>query len=162
MPIRRARPADFESLIPVWDDLHNHHVAALPHVFHNLKGKPLIPRADYLARLADPQQLTLVADAEGQIIGFLWAFRRSLPAGDATEARQVLLVDMIGVISAYRGGGTGTDLMAEAERWGREHGAREIALNVWAANRDAIRFYEGLGYETELLRMVKTIDKGGA
>ena len=45
-----------------------------------------------------------------------------------------------------RGGGTGTALMAEAERLARERGATHVKLAVGVDNHEARRLYERLGY----------------
>ena len=47
-----------------------------------------------------------------------------------------------------RGRGTGTLLMAEAERLARERGATQVKLAVGVDNHDARRLYERLGYRS--------------
>ena len=61
-----------------------------------------------------------------------------------------LYVDMLWVDIALRRQGWGTKLMKEAEKIGRERGARFVTLNTM--DWEARPFYENLGYSVEFTR----------
>jgi ribosomal protein S18 acetylase RimI-like enzyme len=47
--------------------------------------------------------------------------------------------------------------MRAAEIWLREHGASEVELTVYEANRDAVAFYEAIGYRMLSRRMSRSL-----
>lgn len=61
-----------------------------------------------------------------------------------------LYVDSLWVNKALRHQGWGSRLMQEAEKFGREHGARFVTLNTM--DWEARSFYEKLGYSIEFTR----------
>jgi RimJ/RimL family protein N-acetyltransferase len=47
--------------------------------------------------------------------------------------------------------------MGHVEHWAREHGCREVVLDVFAGNNGAIAFYERSGYRPDHIRMTKSL-----
>jgi ribosomal protein S18 acetylase RimI-like enzyme len=43
------------------------------------------------------------------------------------------------------------------ERWARDHGYREVVLDVFASNQRAIAFYQRQGYRADHIRMAKPL-----
>jgi len=70
-------------------------------------------------------------------------------------------VAFLAVDETAEGRGAGRALMAHAEHWAREHGCKEVCLDVWGSNERAIRFYERLGYGPDHIRMAKALDDQG-
>jgi GNAT superfamily N-acetyltransferase len=66
-------------------------------------------------------------------------------------------VHILVVDDAVEGRGIGRALMGRAEDWAREHGMKEVVLDVFANNRGAIAFYERCGYAVDHLRMAKPV-----
>jgi ribosomal protein S18 acetylase RimI-like enzyme len=54
----------------------------------------------------------------------------------------------------------GTALMRYLENWARARGDRQIGLQVFQANTLAKDIYHKLGYQTQSLWMIKTLDNG--
>jgi diamine N-acetyltransferase len=146
MPI--IRPAtfdDYEGLCAVILETDHFHDEALPHLFRRYQGaaRPHVWLANVLA---DPGALLLVAENDGEIVGYLYGLVRETPDVPVLVPRKFLLVDMVGVKEALRGEGVGRALMAEAHRWACERGIRQAELKVYEFNERAIAFYESLGY----------------
>lgn len=80
----------------------------------------------------------LVADLEGQPIGFLAAV---IPAQG--QAR----ILMLAVTTGFRDRGVGSLLMDSFLRNCEGHGLRRIELEVRVSNLDAIRFYQRYGFQ---------------
>jgi ribosomal protein S18 acetylase RimI-like enzyme len=57
-----------------------------------------------------------------------------------------VLVDNLHALPGHKGMGIGSKLLDQAERWAREHGAREMSLSVLERNASAIGFYESRGW----------------
>lgn len=60
-----------------------------------------------------------------------------------------VLVDNLHALPEHKGLGTGTAMLAEAIRWARERGARQLHLSVLEDNAAAIGFYESRGWRRE-------------
>jgi GNAT superfamily N-acetyltransferase len=77
---------------------------------------------------------------------YLW-----LEEAEEDELREHLpgtpILNHLEIHPAHRGGGTGTELIAAAERRLRMLGYRRVALAVEVRNGRATRLYERLGYE---------------
>lgn len=104
----------------------------------------------------------LVADADGELVGFLEASLRVQVDGCLTSP--VGYIEGWYVASGHRGRGIGAALVAAAERWARARGCREMASDVELANEGGQRAHRALGYE-ETFRVVlfrKPIGDGGA
>jgi GNAT superfamily N-acetyltransferase len=107
-------------------------------------GYPL--NLDELARrvrevLATPHHLLLLAEAGGRIAGFVHVYARP-----AIENPREAIVQAIVVDDAHRRTGIGRLLMMAAERWGKEHDCRSVALSSNIARTPAHAFYAALGY----------------
>lgn len=66
-------------------------------------------------------------------------------------------VNILVVDEAAEGRGVGAALMRFSEAWGREHGCREVCLDVFAGNERAIAFYERIGFRVDHQRMTKSL-----
>lgn len=60
-----------------------------------------------------------------------------------------VLVDNLHALPGHKGLGTGTAMLAEAIRWARARGARQLHLSVLEDNAAAIGFYESRGWRRE-------------
>ncbi|MDQ3692553.1 MAG: GNAT family N-acetyltransferase [Chloroflexota bacterium] len=66
-------------------------------------------------------------------------------------------VEVLVVSDAAEGKGVGRSLMRHAEAWGRQHGCKEVVLDVFADNDAAIAFYRRVGYQPDHFRMTKSL-----
>ena len=102
--------------------------------------------ADELARrfaavTANPDHSLVIAELAGRVVGLLHVFVRPAIESPREAVVQAIVVDL-----AHRRSGIGMALMAEAERWGREHECRMVMLSSNVARAPAHAFYAGLGY----------------
>lgn len=161
--IRKADLGDLESLLPVYEEGDRFHREALPHIFKKPEDTPHIK--EYLASLiANPMARVFLAvrtentaSQANHIIGLLIALIRQTPELAIFVPRRYVMIDNLIVASEFRRQGAGEALMEAAEEWACTEGAREIELNVWEFNQNAILFYDHLGYETGARRMFKKL-----
>jgi GNAT superfamily N-acetyltransferase len=99
--------------------------------------------------LGDTSARLLVADSEGQIVGYLLGFDH----GAFYANGRVSWVEEVAVHSPYRGRGIGRLLMLEFETWAASRGSRLVGL----ATRRAATFYRDLGYEESAAYFRKVI-----
>jgi RimJ/RimL family protein N-acetyltransferase len=86
----------------------------------------------------------LIAEAAGEIVGFLGAF-----AGGLERTRGVVYIAHVGVRAAWRGQGVGTALFAAIEDWARGQGAWQLDLRVDTRNARGLALYRKRGFVVE-------------
>lgn len=120
-------------------------------------GQPL--RGDDYARhlVTEDNGTVLLAEVGSDIVGLVQlAFYEGRQA-PVMKSRPYAHIGDIVVTESHRKGGVGRQLMASAEAWARERGAIDLELGVWEFNKDAIAFYEALGFHTHRRTMMKAL-----
>lgn len=102
----------------------------------------------------DSKSLTLVAEDEVDIVGFL-----SSEIGFAKRIRHSAYI-VIGILKDYRGKGIGVKLFEELEKWSLENNVTRLELTVMKHNEGAIRLYEKMGFKKEGLKEKSLIVEG--
>ncbi|WP_327721107.1 GNAT family N-acetyltransferase [Streptomyces sp. NBC_00490] len=113
--------------------------------------------AAFAAALEDPERLVLVVDHQGRVVGHLM--------GSVTEATARRLVKSATLVSMYvrpehRRARAGAALVTEFLDWARGQGAEEAEVTAYAANTDAVRFYERGGFAPQLVTLRQTLGGG--
>jgi GNAT superfamily N-acetyltransferase len=88
------------------------------------------------------EHAALVADVDGQPVGWV-----HVALVTSFESGMKATIGGLVVDEAYRSGGIGAELLAAAEAWAREHGARTMVVRSRVTRERAHRFYEREGYE---------------
>jgi ribosomal protein S18 acetylase RimI-like enzyme len=104
--------------------------------------------------LTKPDAQAFVATIDGQPCGVISFF----PDRDYFTDHPRAYVDNLAVAQEFEGKGVGRALLDHVARWARDHGYREIVLDVFAGNQRAIAFYERQEYRPDHIRMVKPLD----
>ncbi|MGW2217083.1 N-acetyltransferase family protein [Nonomuraea sp. NPDC001684] len=149
MRIRQATPADAQALAEV-------HVRSWQAAYRGLLPQDHLDGLDpaarrpgwerWLAGTAWPRQGTLVAEADGRVVGFAGV----LPArDDDADGATVAEVAAIYLTPESWGRGIGRALMDAALATLTEAGYREAVLWVLDANVRARRFYEAAGWHDD-------------
>jgi GNAT superfamily N-acetyltransferase len=106
--------------------------------------------AAFDALAADPRQLLVVADVEGEPVGTLQlTFIPGLSRRGATRAQ----IEAVRVRADMRGSGLGNRLITWAVDTARERGCAIVQLTTDASRTDAHRFYQGLGFQPSHIGM---------
>jgi GNAT superfamily N-acetyltransferase len=96
-----------------------------------------------LGRFDSPYSQVLVADHDGEVLGFVAV--HALPRFEHSD--RVLRIMALVVDAAVRERGVGGDLMAAAENVGREVGAAFVEVTAGRHRPEAARLYTELGYD---------------
>lgn len=94
-----------------------------------------------------------VAEDQGELFGYI---ELTIQEDYFTKKRQAY-VSAISVASQGEGKGIGKALMKKAEEWALSHGLTEVILDVFKNNERAVGLYEHLGYQQEVVKMVKEL-----
>lgn len=100
-------------------------------------------RAAFERIAADPQQLLMVADRDGEVVGTL---QLTLIPGLSRRGASRALIEAVRVRSTERGTGLGSRLIEWAVDEARRQGCAIVQLTSDATRTDAHRFYERLGF----------------
>ena len=95
--------------------------------------------------IADPTCVTLLAEADDQLIGF--AQVRLNASMDCVAAQRPAELYRIYVASPWHGRGIARQLMDEVMAVAAQDGSDRIWLGVWEENRRAMAFYRKYGFE---------------
>lgn len=98
-------------------------------------------------------QITLIAEQNNTSLGFIHACEHK----DGISGETCGTVTLLAVSPNAQGMGVGKLLMNAAETWAREQGYRLLHLEVFAKNDKARGFYQNLGFEAEMLHMIKPL-----
>lgn len=129
--IRPATPTDSARVAEIWHaGWHDAHDGKVPDALVAAR-----PRESFDRRAVDRVPDTVVAVADGEVVGFV------MVEGDE--------IDQVYVAAAHRGSGTAAPLLAAGERRVAEAGHPTAWLAVVPANTRARRFYERQGWRDD-------------
>jgi ribosomal protein S18 acetylase RimI-like enzyme len=94
---------------------------------------------EYVIRGRD-EDFILIRDCD-KMIGFALVMEKTFNRIYESGKRVLYIADLF-VVPSYRRKGVGSQLLAEAKRWGRRRNLTEIEVRVSANNKPAMRFYE--------------------
>jgi ribosomal protein S18 acetylase RimI-like enzyme len=77
---------------------------------------------------------------------------------DQIEGSRHAHIFLLYVVPEHRRRGIGTALMKYVENWATQRGDRQIGLQVFQSNQAALNLYDQLGYQTQSLWMVKSLN----
>lgn len=147
--IRRATARDVREILPVWGELAGFHA----HLDPAFTPSPQWPReyGAYLRTLMGRDDAIAVVAREGpQIIGYAIGRITTLPP--FFEHRYRGYIHDVYVRDAHRRQGIGRRMVEEILDWLRQRSVNIVELTV-AANNDAVRFWERLGFQTYMHQM---------
>lgn len=99
------------------------------------------------------QSSIFIAEKDGKYLGYI-ELKKWI---DYFTEKEQGYVCAIAVTKEAEGKGVGTILLKKAEDWTKQKGYKEIVLQVFTANRNALKLYEKLGYKSDTTVMVKQI-----
>ena len=151
--VRRMTEGDFAGILPLQEEIQRLHLAARPDVFR--PGAVSYPEEALRRVVSDPGWRCAVCEAEGRLVGFVFAFVRRLRDHRNMRDADVLLIDDLCVAEDFRRRGVGRALFDYAEAAAKEAGCGRLELSVWAFNGEAMGFYRAMGLAPREIRMEK-------
>lgn len=113
---------------------------------------------EVLTETSIPHSLFIAEQSENQQqykerLGFAHVCRHK----DEVSGEICALLTLLAVSSTAQGKGVGQLLMQAAETWAKQQGYRLLHLEVFANNKHAQNFYQNLGFQAEMMTMVKPL-----
>jgi ribosomal protein S18 acetylase RimI-like enzyme len=144
---RHATPDDLDALAPLFDAYRR---------FYEQPGDVALA-GDYLhARMERGESTVLVAEADGQLLGFCQLY----PTWCSVAAARVFVLYDLFVDEGVRRSGVGRALMEAAQAFGRAAGAVRLDLSTAHANTRAQALYESLGWQRDDLYRTYSLTLG--
>ena len=150
--IRRAAEGDAERIGEMWAEMVTYHKQFDPLTFRAADNGAKLYASSIRDRLHDPQARILVAETDGQLVGYVSGMIADITTEMFEPLRCGLLADIY-VCAAYRGHGLGKDLVERICLWFRENDLAYFEWHVSAKNKAALDFWNSLGGEPTILRM---------
>ncbi len=146
MAVRFAKESELDRVNALRKQVNDLHVAGRPDIFKPGFSKEL---QDHIRTIwNDPRQRIVVDERDGVLCGFAVLNHITRPENPFMRVRDYLDIDEFCVDKAYRRTGVGTELMTFISDYAREQGFSKVELNMWEFNRDALQFYEAIGFST--------------
>lgn len=141
--IRPAREEDFPAVAELEDLLLRLHAGRRPDVFQYTPGHY---RQEWYEAFLSGENLGLMAEVDGQIVGMCLSKVAMTDAGPILRQRKDCKIEDLAVFPAFRRRGIASALLRETEALARSRGCQSVQLNVWALDREAAQLYERAGY----------------
>lgn len=154
--IRRATPADLDAVGRLGAALLRAHHQFDPDRF---MAPGIDAEAGYAwflgTQLDEPDALVLVADDEGQVVGYVYA---GIEPRSWKELREEAgFIHDVLVHEGRRGAGLAQALVDAAITWCRDRGAPRVVLWTADRNADAQRLFRRLGFRATMIEMTREL-----
>lgn len=155
--VRFARKEDYEAINALRAPVCALHSNGYPALFKPVFAKDHQERV--LKMMEDPEQDVLVAEENGQLLGFAMAEYIKREETNSIYAVHEAHIVEIGVDETSQAKGIGTALIQAVKDAAKVRGCRSVQLDVWEFNKSALRFYEKLGFVTLRRKMEQVLDE---
>jgi len=142
--LRLGSVLDMDALLAINAELQALHFAARPDQFKPVDLSAI--QGWLLEDLADPAATLWVAALDGVVVGAALVTSHERAAGAFSVTRTWWILDLVGVLAAYRRRGIARALIDRVVTEARTRGVTQIELNSWEFNRDAQAAFRSLGF----------------
>jgi len=153
--IREASEADLAYINKLYNQIDEQHHKALPHLFKPSQG---IERPSSLFQdiFSNIKVNFLVAEINETIVGLVHLEIRETNHPLLNKYQYGHVSDVI-TDTQWKRKGVGKKLVTEAHEWLINKGVNEVNLTVFSFNKEAVLFYQSLGYSNKHITMIKNI-----
>ena len=144
---RHATADDLDALAPLFDAYRR---------FYEQPGDVALASAFLLSRMERGESTILVAEADGELLGFCQLY----PTWCSVAAARIFVLYDLFVDDGARRSGVGRQLMLAAQAFGRDAGAVRLDLSTARTNARAQALYESLGWQRDDVYLTYNLDLG--
>ncbi|TSI05438.1 GNAT family N-acetyltransferase [Lysinibacillus sp. BW-2-10] len=149
--IRDAEQKDYQSLLPLFRQVHEFHVFVRPDLYK--ENSTPVEKEYFESQLNDVTQHIFVATIGNDIVGVVVMKEEEITDNSFVKARKVLVINSLCVAETHRNRGIGTRLTKYVFEFGRSLRVDSIELGVSEKNTSAIEFYRSIGMTTKSRKM---------
>lgn len=145
--IRHAIKEDIPQILELLKQVNLVHYKARPDIFK--KGTKYTQKEIEELLTLNDYHILVYADDKNIVKGYCFCIVQQVRESQLLTDIKTLYIDDLCVDENCRKQGIGTTLYNQAVLLAKELGCYNLTLNVWASNKDALRFYEGLGLKPQ-------------
>jgi len=149
--IREAKQSDYESLFPLFKQVHEFHVFVRPDLY--IENSTPVEQAFLESQLIDDKQHIFVATIGHNLVGVIVTKEEEITENTFVKERNVLFIKSLCVAETHRNKGIGKNLTKYVFDFGRSINVDSIELGVSEENTSAIEFYSSIGMTTKSRKM---------
>jgi diamine N-acetyltransferase len=153
--VRLATADDHQAMCRLLDATDELHREALPRRFEKPTSPPR-PLAYFEPFFRNHTSAALLAETD-RVVGVVLVLQRPAPAFPVFRQLSFAVLDVIAVDPAWRRRGIGKQLVQSASVWAESRGAAWLELGVYEFNREALAFYEALGFQVASRKLKKPL-----
>jgi ribosomal protein S18 acetylase RimI-like enzyme len=153
--IRRATPADRAAIGRLWQEMMDYHCTLDPEVFALAEDALSCWLEWFDTILQDENRIVLVAEVDGQPIGYVHGTVGETPPVYAQRKHGAIVE--ISVTASWRRRGVGGQLVGALFDWFRQRGLAEVRLGRSPHNPLATDFWRKLGFEPHMVQMRRVL-----
>ncbi|TDQ41153.1 GNAT family N-acetyltransferase [Aureibacillus halotolerans] len=135
---------DIHLLAQLNEEVHSMHAAMYPERFKPYSYEAVFEA--YKAKLDEPSNIFLLAEDEGQAVGYAWVELKNTQENPFKYETSTLYVHHFCISSKRRQKGYGKALLQAVEDLAREHDMTSVELDYWLLNTAAKAFYQKQGF----------------
>lgn len=153
--IRRAEIKDLPEINHLLEEVLKVHNAIRPDIFKGDGAK--YTRDELINHLKEEKKPIYVYVENNKVVGHLFLEIREYESNVIIPYKSVFVDDLC-ILDTERGKGIGKALMEFAFEYAKSIGAKDVSLNVWNKNEDALKFYEKLGLNIQRFTLEKSVN----
>jgi|GEM_PF-991640 len=151
----QAKKEDYIGFIEIFKEIEELHRLNASWKFK--KPKPIFSEESYKKLVNDKNCMFFLAKDKNEIVGYSIAYKKEIFNIPFLKKRKWIHLDALSVKNNQKQKGIASAILREIEKWARKNNIKEIELDVWLFNTNAINFYERKGYEAFMQKMRKTL-----
>ncbi len=144
--VREARREDLEGVNVIRKQVHQLHLNGRPDMFRGDGWEVVKDVAE--KRFESDKDLVIAAAMEEEIVGFALIKMAEIKDHPVKPDQLIYHVEEFGVDENHKRMGIGRKLMHFIREDAKRRGYKRVDLDVWAFNKNALAFYESIGFET--------------
>jgi len=150
--IRLATTDDAKQIGELWLEMVNYHQQFDAVLFQASENGAEFYESSILSRLHDTQTRILVAEVDGEVVGYVLGMLVNITPEMFAPVRSGFLAD-ISVAEKYRRQGIGRELVERLVLWFQSQGVSYFEWHVSEKNQAGVEFWKSIDGETTMLRM---------
>ena len=150
--IRLATTNDAKRIGELWLEMVNFHQQFDAVLFQASENGAEFYESSVLSRLSDSQTRVLVAEVDGEVVGYVLGMLVNITPEMFAPIRSGFLAD-ISVNAEFRRQGIGRELVERLVLWFQSQNVAYFEWHVSEKNQNAVKFWKSIGGETTMLRM---------
>lgn len=155
LTIRKADLKDIPTIDKLLLEVHKVHSDARPDLFK--VGARKYTDEQLKEIITNDKTPVFVADDDGTVVGYAFCIHKQFINDNNMTDIKTLYIDDLCVDENCRGKHVGTKLYEYVLNYAKENNYYNVTLNVWAANTNALAFYQKIGLQVQKIGMEKIL-----